>query len=61
MLRLSLKKGDAVHVVLPDGTNAIIEARARCELGMHFPRNIKITREDSAFRPKQNLIKHNQK
>ncbi len=33
MLRLSLKKGDAVHIVLPDGTNAIIEALARCELG----------------------------
>ena len=55
MLRLSLKKGDAVHIVLPDGTNAIIEALARCELGMHFPR------EDGAFQPKQNLIKHNQK
>jgi hypothetical protein len=27
MLRLS-QKGDAVHIVLPDGTNAIIEALA---------------------------------
>ncbi|EMO5814754.1 MULTISPECIES: hypothetical protein [Klebsiella/Raoultella group] len=61
MLKLSLKQGDAVHVVLPDGTNAIIEAFARSELGMHFPQNVKITREKGAFLNKKNLIKPNQK
>lgn len=31
MLKLTLKRGDAVHLVLADGTNGIIEARSRCE------------------------------
>ncbi|EPG4139473.1 MULTISPECIES: hypothetical protein [Klebsiella/Raoultella group] len=61
MLKLTLKRGDALHVVFPDGTNGIIEACARCELTMHFPRSAKITRENGAFLNKPNLIKHNQK
>lgn len=54
MLKLTLKRGDAVHLVLADGTNGIIEARSRCELGLHLPENIKVTREKSAFPPNQN-------
>lgn len=61
MLKLTLKRGDAIHIVFPDGTNGIIEACARCEFDFHFPRNVKITRENGAFRNKQNLIKPNQK
>lgn len=60
MLKLTLKRGDAVHLVLADGTNGIIEARSRCELGLHLPENIKVTREKSAFTP-QELITPNQK
>ncbi|AGR58151.1 TPA: hypothetical protein PP061_002018 [Salmonella bongori] len=60
MLKLSLKRGDAVHIVFADGSNGIIEARSRCELGMHLPKNVKVTREKSAFLP-ENLIKRNQK
>lgn len=59
MLKLTLKRGDAV-LVLADGTNGIIEARSRCELGLHLPENIKVTREKSAFTP-QELITPNQK
>lgn len=60
MLKLSLKRGDAVHVVFSDGSNGIIEARSRCELGMHLPKSVKVTREKGAFLP-ANLIKRNQK
>lgn len=60
MLKLTLKPGDGLHVVLPDGTNGIIEARSRSELWMHLPATIKITRQPGAFRP-ENLIKRNQK
>ncbi|MXS61940.1 hypothetical protein GTI59_10060 [Escherichia coli] len=60
MLKLTLKRGDAVHLVLADGTNGIIGARSRCELGLHLPENIKVTREKSAFTP-QELITPNQK
>ncbi|SMG60201.1 MULTISPECIES: hypothetical protein [unclassified Cedecea] len=60
MLNLTLKRGDAIHVVLPDGRNGVIEARSRCELGIHLPENVKVTRQKGAF-PSQNLIKHNQK
>ncbi|EEZ4393226.1 hypothetical protein E9K75_003986 [Escherichia coli] len=60
MLKLTLKRGDAVHLVLADSTNGIIEARSRCELGLHLPENIKVTREKSAFPPPE-LITPNQK
>lgn len=60
MLRLSLKRGDAIHVVLPDGSNGIIEARSRCDLGLHLPDSVKVTRQKGAFLP-ENLIKRNQK
>ncbi|MGK0735972.1 hypothetical protein ACSFCT_04145 [Yokenella regensburgei] len=60
MLRLSLKRGDAIHVVLPDGSNGIIEARSRCDLGLHLPDAVKVTRQKGAFLP-ENLIKRNQK
>jgi len=60
MLKLTLKRGDAVHVVLPDGTNGIIEARSRSEIWMHMPTSIKLTRQPGAFLP-ENLIKRNQK
>ena len=59
MLKLTLKRGDAIHVVLPDGSNGLIEARSRCELGVHLPDGVKITREKGAFIP-ENLIKRNQ-
>lgn len=59
MLKLTLKRGDSVHVVFPDGTNGIIEARSRSELGLHLPENVKVTREKGAFL-KDNLIKRNQ-
>lgn len=59
MLKLTLKRGDAVHVVFPDGTNGVIEARSRSELGLHLPENVKVTREKGAFL-KDNLIKRNQ-
>lgn len=61
MLKLSLRRGDAVHVILPDGTNGIIEALSRCELGMHMPPAVKLTREKAAFSPPPNLITRNQK
>ncbi|EPY1562897.1 hypothetical protein ACW9S2_005609 [Klebsiella michiganensis] len=61
MLKLTLKRGDAIHIVFPDGTNGIIEACSRCEFSFHFPRNVKNTRENGAFRNTQNLIKPNQK
>ncbi|HGT9291792.1 TPA: hypothetical protein ACM21U_004514 [Enterobacter kobei] len=60
MLKLTLKRGDAVHVVFPDGTNGIIEARSRSELGLHLPVNVKVTREKAAFLDGK-LIKRNQK
>ncbi|HFZ1111785.1 hypothetical protein [Citrobacter koseri] len=60
MLKLSLKRGDAVHVIFSDGSNGIIEARSRCELGMHLPSTVKVTREKGAF-ISENLIKRNQK
>lgn len=60
MLKLTLKRGDAIHVVLPDGSNGLIEARSRCELGIHMPDSVKVTREKGAFLP-ENLIKRNQK
>lgn len=60
MLKLTLKRGDAIHVVLPDGSNGLIEARSRCELWVHLPDNVKVTREKGAFLP-ENLIKRNQK
>ncbi|EAM8673178.1 hypothetical protein E1B77_20605 [Salmonella enterica subsp. enterica] len=60
MLKLTLKRGDAVHLVLADGTNGIIKALGRCELGMYLPESVKITRQKHAFTP-QNLIKPNQK
>lgn len=60
MLKLTLQRGDAVHIVLPDGTNGIIEARSRSEIGLHLPEAVKVTREKGAFTNK-NLIKRNQK
>ncbi|HHS9618823.1 TPA: hypothetical protein ACTXAA_000468 [Raoultella planticola] len=60
MLKITLKRGDALHVVFADGTNGIIEACARCELDLHFPQSVRITRENGAFRNKPNLIKRNQ-
>jgi len=60
MLKLTFKPGDGLHVVLPDGTNGIIEARSRCELWIHMPSTVKLTRQPGAFRS-ENLIKRNQK
>lgn len=61
MLKLTLKRGDAIHIIFPDGTNGIIEACARCEFDFHFPLSVKITRESRAFRDKPKQIKPNQK
>lgn len=60
MLKLSLKRGDAVHVVFADGSNGIIEARSRCELGMHLPKKRKGYARERRI-PPRNLIKRNQK
>lgn len=61
MLKITLMRGDAMHIVLPDGTNGIIEARSRCELGVHLPKEVKVTREKGFRPPAENLITHNQK
>lgn len=60
MLKITMKPGDGLHVVLPDGSNGIIEARSRSELWLHLPTTIKLTRQPGAFRH-ENLIKRNQK
>jgi len=60
MLKITLKPGDGLHVVLPDGTNGIIEARSRSEIWLHMPPTVKLTRQPQAFR-RENLIKRNQK
>lgn len=59
MLRMYLAKGDAVHVVFPDGSTGIIEAESRGELVFHFPQKVKLAREKGGF--KEKLITHNQK
>ncbi|EPL8562681.1 hypothetical protein B7L13_08475 [Klebsiella oxytoca] len=61
MLKITLKRGDAIHVIFPDGTKGKIEACARCEFDFNFPYSVKITRENGALRNKPNLIKPNQK
>ncbi|ORJ47834.1 hypothetical protein B2M27_24085 [Kluyvera intermedia] len=60
MLKITMKPGDGLHVVLPDGSNGIIEARSRSELWLHLPKTIKLTRQPGAFL-RENLIKRNQK
>ena len=53
MLKLTLKRGDAVHLVLADGTNGIIEARSRCELGLHLQKTLR-SRGRNRHSPHQN-------
>lgn len=61
MLKLTMKRGDAVHMVFHDGTDCFLEARSRCEIWVHMSESIKITREKAFRQPEPNLINRNQK
>lgn len=58
MLKMSAKRGDVIHITLPDGRNGMISVQSRSVFAFHFPQDVKVTcdRHES-----EKLIKANQK
>ncbi len=43
MLKMSAKRGDVIHIVLPDGRNGMIAVQSRSVFAFHFPSDVKVT------------------
>ncbi|MGQ5288492.1 hypothetical protein ACULN0_03910 [Pectobacterium actinidiae] len=58
MLKMSAQRGDVIHIVFADGRNGMIAVQSRSVLALHFPADVRITRER---RQPEKLINANQK
>lgn len=45
MLKMSAQRGDIIHIVFSDGRNGMIAVQSRSVLALHFPADVRITRE----------------
>lgn len=49
MLNLERRAGQRIYLTLPDGTRGsilVVDARGKIRLGLDFPKNVKIERDD---------------